>query len=163
METRYILPVAGHETIAGLIKASDVYIAWGGLPPTYVNPWTTSPPLPVPSDGMLKTLGYRKANQVEFVELNPAGPIEVDRVKWSTATKSRHLYISTIWDEADDPDAIIYQVGIFLNAKEPALLANKYCTAVQMENPGKLLTLCNVSPIYRSVNARESRKLIIAL
>lgn len=166
-----ILPRDGRAAIAASVKAQPLHLAWGsGLSSWGDNP----PPENADSTALLAEIGRRKVTSVQYVTPDTNG--EYDFVtgadgagnpiisKFSvTTTPTNRLMVSTRFDFADAPSAVIREFGLFVGTQTIAGLpaGQMYFTPGEVADPGKLLQLEHCAPIYRSASTRELRQFLI--
>lgn len=99
-------------------------------------------------------LGRREANSVQFVTPDENGTIiTVGNKKWAISSKpTRYLAVTVNFNAADEPAAILREVGMFINGKlKPSgATATGYYPVSAVTDPGSLYLLDRTDPVIRS-------------
>lgn len=138
------------------------------LPPstntTSADPWTTNPVNPlVTYKGLYRELGRRKVISTKYVKPDPNGPYNTNQGRWSESdipTRSIYAYVS--YDLNDAANNTIYQYGIYIGTVPKEGLENKqYLLPVEILEKGSLLSIENISPIFRNSSTRETYEIVM--
>lgn len=154
-------PKSGRVVIAESIALRPLHVAWG----TGDGAWTTTIPAESPNaTALLAELGRHTATSTQFVVPDAAGVIVLPSGRYTvSATPTNHLLISTTFDFSDASSSVIREVAIFAGTEVVAGLPSgqRYFTPDQITNPGRLLYIENMAPIYRSTAIQETFKTVI--
>lgn len=155
-----ILTKSGRVVIAESIAARPLHLAWGSGDGT----WTTPPAEDVNAAALQNEVGRRTATEVAYVVPNPSGDIVLPSGTFSrSVTPTNNLYVRASFDFADASGSVIREVGIFAGTATQTGLppGQSYFPPSQVTDPGRLLHLENITPIFRSSAIRESFEVII--
>ena len=110
-----VLTEVGHVALAEAMFDEEYFFAWGTVP--IEQDWGNTPPTEELLDTLLiQEVGRIKQLAKQYVEIDNAGVIEVDGVKWSiSATPTKYVYLKFTFDQTMNSADSIYQVGIFTN------------------------------------------------
>lgn len=125
--------------------------------------WDDNPPTPLTSQtGLYHEVGRRKASLVKYVVPDPEGPYSTTQGRWSESPEpTKYIYIYVGFDLTDASSSIIRQFGLYVGTKPSTGNENaQYLTPGQIADPGSLLSLQNVTPIYRNSSSREVHELV---
>lgn len=127
--------------------------------------WTDTPPAANPKHTKLyNEVGRRKAVTKRYVVPNANGDIDTgdgNRYSYSD-TPTRWVYLQVAYALTDAADQTIYQLGVFVGTVPVAGQENNnYLLPNQVQDPGTLFSLSNISPIYRNAATREIREIVI--
>ena len=154
-----ILTDDGHIVLAEAMYAKDFYLTWGTLDS---GQWTTPPREDNTIHNIIKPVGTIKAEVKEFVNLDVNGSIETDSAKWSiSGTPTRYLYLKFMFRQDNNPDDIIYQLGIHYNPQFSVDPTTIFHNKDDVTDWGKLLLTENVAPIYRNNSTKEHFEYVI--
>lgn len=131
---------------------------------TSATPWTTSPDLPnINHTQLYGEVGRRKILVKKYVLPDENGPYVTTQGRWSeSATPTKHVYLYAGFDLADAQDKIIYQFGLFMDTIPATGYENhNYLLPGQISDIGRILSLENVSPIYRNASTREVHEIVM--
>lgn len=157
-----ILPRSGRVALATSIKDQPLHLAWGLGNPA----WGESFPAEnADATGLISEVGRRVITSASYVVPDSAGDIEITGAGrfTVTTTPTNRLLVSTKFDFADAPGAVIREFGLFVGTEVMAGLppGQMYFTPDQIVDPGTLLQLENCLPVYRSASTRELREFLI--
>ena len=155
-----ILTKSGRVVIAESIAARPLHLAWGSGD----GVWTVPPSESTNATALISEVGRRLATEVAFVVSDVAGDIVLPTGTFSrSVTPTHHLYVRAADGFADASSSVIRQIGIFSNTEtNPALPpGQQYFLPADIVDPGRLLHLENLGPIYRSPAIRESFEVVI--
>jgi len=155
-----ILTKSGRVCIAESVSLRAVHIAWG----TGDGSWVTPPSEDPNATALLTEIGRRTADTVAFVVPDVAGAIVLPTGSFSlSVTPTNNLYIKTSFDFADASSSVIREIGIFIGSVMVGGLpgGQRYFAPSDVADPGRLLHLENIEPIFRSPAIRESFESVI--
>ena len=155
-----ILTKSGRVVIAESIQPRPVHIAWG----TGDGEWTTPPAEDVDATELLNEVGRRTADLVQFVTPDEDGVIVLPTGNYSvSATPTNHLYIKTKFTFTDASSSVIREVSAFVGTQPIAGLpaGQRYFTPSQIADPGRMLHLENIQPIFRSPAIEETFEIVV--
>lgn len=150
-----ILTASGRIAIAESIKARPLHVAWGPGD----GAWSTPPAENNNATGLITELGRRLATSVAFVVPDPSGTIEIPGEGFfsETLTPTNRLLVVAQFGYAEEPTAVIRQTAVFIGTEVIAGLpaGQRYFTPDQLQSPGRLLQLQNLTPVNRSAATRS--------
>lgn len=155
-----ILTKSGRVVIAESIKLRPIHLAWGlgnGV-------WLTGPSEDPNATALMDEVGRRTANSVEFVVPDVAGAIVLPTGNFTvSATPTNSLLITTNFDFLDAQSSVIREYAVFVGSEMIAGLpgGQRYFVPAEVDDPGRMLYLENIVPIYRSPAIRESFQVVI--
>jgi len=155
-----ILTKSGRVCIAESISLRAIHVAWG----TGDGSWITPPSEDPNATALLAEVARRTADTVAFVVPDVDGAIVLPTGNFSlSGTPTNNLYIKTSFDFADASSTVIREVGIFIGSVMVTGLpgGQRYFPPGDVDDPGRLLHLENIEPIYRSPAIRESFESVI--
>lgn len=156
-----ILTTSGRVVIAESIAARNIHLAWG----SGNGSWNTPPSEPVGATALLNEIGRRVATEVGYATPDATGDILLPTGNFKrSATPTNHLLVVTQFDFADAPSGQIRELGVFVGTQTIAGLppGQSYFTPAQISNPGRLLHLEYIAPIFRSPAIRENFEIVIS-
>lgn len=159
-----ILTKSGRVAIAESIAARAVHLAWG----TGDGGWIT-PPSEDPDQTALRVeVGRRVASEVAYAVpvTNPGDPAEIELPTGRfnrSATPTNHLLVAANFQFADAPSSVIREIAIFSNTTLVGGLpvGQQYFAPADVSDPGRMVHLENIAPIFRSPAIRESFEIVI--
>lgn len=155
-----ILTKSGRVVIAESIALRAIHLAWGAGD----GAWITPPAEDADATELENELGRRVASEVAFVVPDPAGDIVLPTGKFTRSlTPTNNLYVRTTFDFVDAPSDVIREIGVFVGTVTQSGLpaGQQYFTPAQVVDPGRMLHLENLPPIYRSPALKESFEIVI--
>ena len=145
------LTKTGRAAIALAISSRPLHLAWGSGDPTWDADGATLPSL-VDSTALLNELGRRTPSHIGFVEPDEAGGIvipvstgsegAVQEARYRLATEpTPYLYVQTAYAYSDASNAIIREMGLFMDTEfvEGLPEGQRYFVPDDLKNPGLLL------------------------
>ena len=133
--------------------------------------YDTNPPVPLNTDNLINTLGFKKAEASYLVVPDNAGALEYRATKWkivsaenAVAQGARWVYVSTYLYYTELSTSLIYrQVGLYSGlTRAEGVSETKYALVPsEVASPGLLEAIDYRKPVYRSADMRESIKIII--
>lgn len=159
-----ILPNRGRAAISNALKSLPLHFAWG----TGDGAWTTAvPPEDTNASALMAEIGRRTAAAADYVVPDPAGSIEVSTGKFSLSpggAPTKWLWIRANFDFADAPSSVVREVAVFSDTEIQAGLpiGQAYFSPSQVVNPGFLLYIEHITPIFRSPAIQENFEAVIA-
>jgi hypothetical protein len=157
-----IITASGRVTIAESIAARPIHVAWG----TGDGAWVTPPSESSGASGLISEIGRRTASVVGYVTPDADGDIVLPNgAKFlSSATPTNFLHVTASFDFADAQSSVIREVAVFVGTILQAGLPSgqMYFTPDQIVNPGRLLQIENIEPIFRSPAVKEFFEYVIA-
>lgn len=155
-----ILASSGRIVIAESIGIRDLHLAWGQGD----GAWVTPPAENSEAVALQSEVGRRTVTQVRYVNPDPGGAIVLPSGNFTvSATPTRHLLLSIQFDFADSSSAVIREIGVFAGTVMVGGLPSgqQYFLPADVADPGRLLHIENIEPIYRSSAIRESFEIVI--
>jgi hypothetical protein len=156
-----ILVDAGRVAIAESIALRPIHLAWGSGD----GAWVTPPAESLAATALQTEIGRRTATEVAYVTPDPGGNIVLpnDAVFTRSVTPTNHLYVRTAFDFEDGLSEVIREIAIFVGTVTVGGLppGQEYFTPAQVTGQGRMLSLENIGPIYRSPAIRESFEVVI--
>lgn len=155
-----ILPKSGRVVIAESIAAQPLHLAWGSGD----GAWTTAPGEDSDATTLQAEVGRRTATEVAFVTPSVGGDIVLPTGNFvRSVTPTKHLYVRADFDFLDAPSAVIRELAIFVGTETLAGLpgGQLYFTPGQITDPGRMLHLENMAPVFRSPAIRESFAVVV--
>lgn len=158
-----ILTTSGRTAIALAVAAQPLHLAWGTGDPA----WDAVPvPEPTDASALVAELGRHAVDVQTYCTPDPAGGISVPEGRYKTSsTPTNYLYVQFNFDYADEPTAVIREVGVFLGTAPKATVppGKGYLLPADLESPGVLLALQRVPAIPRSSATRQSFEFVLEL
>ena len=155
-----ILTRSGRVVIAESIASRPLHLAWG----LGDGAWNSPPTESLDATELTDEVGRRTVTEVGFVVPDNAGDIVLPTGTFSrSVTPTNHLYCRTAFDFADASSAVIREIGLFSGTTVVDGLppGKNYFLPSEIDNPGRLLHLENMVPIYRSPAIRPSFEIVI--
>lgn len=155
-----ILTRSGRVVIAESIASRPLHLAWG----LGDGAWSSPPAESLDATELTDEVGRRTVTEVGFVVPDNAGDIVLPTGTFSrSVTPTNHLYCRTAFDFADASSAVIREIGLFSGTTVVDGLppGKNYFLPSEIDNPGRLLHLENMVPIYRSPAIRPSFEIVI--
>jgi len=155
-----ILAKSGRVVIAESIKARPVHVAWGSGDGAWIEP----PSEDVDATALVNEIGRRLADVVSYVVPDEDGLIELSTGRFSLSeAPTNHLYIQVKFTFGDEPSGVIREIAAIVGTvTDPALPAGqRYFTPAQVVEPGRLMHLENLPPIFRSSAIEETFQIVI--
>lgn len=156
-----ILVNEGRVVIAESISLRPIHIAWG----LGDGAWTDPPAESVGATALQDEVGRRLVTTPQFVVPDALGVIELPGgYKFSiSGTPTNYLYCTCQFDYGDASSAVIREFGVFVGTDVDAGLppGQEYFEGAEVTDPGRLLQVENVVPIYRSPAIRETAQFVI--
>lgn len=154
-------PKSGRVVISESIGLRPLHVAWG----LGDGAWTTTIPAEDPNAlELMDEIGRHTVTSVSYVTPDPLGTIVLPSGNYMpSATPTNHLLISATFDFADAPSSVIREVAIFAGTELVAGLppGQRYFVPAEVADPGRLLYIENIAPIYRSPAVQETFKTVI--
>lgn len=155
-----ILAQTGRVVIAESIALRPLHLAWGEGDGAWIEP----PAEDAGATGLINELGRRTVTQVQYVIPDEEGEIELPGGNYTLSeSPTNHLLITTVFDFGDASSDTIREIGLFAGTETGEGLpgGQKYFIPSEVTNPGRLLHIENVGPIFRSVVIKETFKIVI--
>lgn len=155
-----ILTKSGRVVIAESIAARPVHLAWGSGD----GSWVTPPSEDSNATHLQTEVGRRVATEVTYVVPDVAGDIILSTGTYSrSVTPTNQLLVVTNFEFADAQSSVIREVGIFVGTETVGGLpvGQTYFSPSEIADPGRLLHLENIAPIFRSPAIRENFEIVI--
>lgn len=156
-----ILTLSGRVVIAESIAAQPIHLAWG----LGNGSWITPPSEDAEATALINEIGRRTATQVQYVVPDENGAIVLPSGNFTVSTPAtNHLFISTQFDFTDASSAIVREIGVFVGTVMVTGLpgGTTYFVPANIDEPGRLLHVENIEPIYRSTAIREKFEIVIS-
>lgn len=177
MGTLATLTKSGRAAIASAIAARPLHLAWGTGREEWDGQEDDALPSLVERTELFSEVGRRTASAVGFAEpdeaggivvpvgTRPDGTVEVARYRQSTEA-TPYLYVRVNYDFADASNAVIRELGIFMDTvtKEGLPPGQLYFTPAELEDPGRLLAAQILRPsILRSPAVRQTIEFVLPI
>ena len=156
-----VLTNTGRAVIAESIAARPIHLAWG----TGDGQWDTPPAEDVAATGLINEVGRRKVFQISHVAPADDGEIVVPTGRFSPSdTSTGHLYLAFRFDFEDAADEVIREVGVFVGSQPADTVppGKFYLLPDELADPGTLLLLENIAPLYRNAASRQTFEFVIS-
>lgn len=154
------LTKSGRVVIAESIALRAVHLAWG----LGDGEWNMPPNEDIVATGLMAEIGRRTASIVGFVVSDPNGSINLPSGRFSVSqTPTNQMLVETNFEFEDSQSSVIREVGVFVGTVVAAGLpaGQRYFTPDQVDSPGRLLHLENITPIFRSPAVRENFQIVV--
>jgi hypothetical protein len=156
------LPLSGRAAIANAISKRPIHIAWGSGD----GAWLTPPAESSSATALIAELGRRVATQFFYVVPDEAGAISVASGRYSASpgnAPTRHLYVTVDFDYAEASSAVVREVAIFSDTVVQSGLpgGQAYFTPGQITDPGLMLYIENLVPIFRNPQTTENFSVVV--
>ena len=140
-----ILTFSGRAAINQFLQSCPLFLAIGRGDPN----WGSVPDPPdYEANKLIDEVGRKKLTQAFFVNEDDNGDIQMPggRNYSQSETPTRHLFVRFLFNYGEGVNALIREVGIFINTKVKAGLpaTQTFFTPEQLDNPGTLLMLENI-------------------
>ncbi|NEW96911.1 hypothetical protein [Rhodopseudomonas sp. BR0G17] len=116
---------------------------------------------------LIDEVGRRVASTVITVVPDPDGPLSTsDGNYWTaSATPTRFLYLSVLFDFAEAADQVIREVGVFVDTVRKAGIptAQPHLLPAEIQSPGLQLIAHRRKPLIRDPVTRQGFSFVIAL
>lgn len=157
-----ILTTSGRVAIANALSKLPLHFAWGLGDGAWMSPPSESPS----ASALLNEVGRRTATQWAYVVPDPAGTIVVTTGKFSLSpgnAPTNHLWVTANFDFTDAPSSEIREVAVFSDTEVVTGLpaGQKYFVPSEIADPGIMLYLENITPIFRSPAIQENFEAVI--
>ena len=170
------LTKTGRAAIAKALADRPLHLAWGGGLAAWDAEGAELPSL-VNATALVNELGRRTPATVGFVKPDDEGDIvipvsvgaggEVQDARYrSVAGPSPYLYVRVNYNFEDASNAIIREIGVFMDTELKAGLpaGQRYFTPGDLANPGLLVAAQIVSPaINRSPSVRQTIEFVLPI
>lgn len=159
-----ILPNRGRVAIAHALKSLPLHFAWG----TGDGAWTTViPPEDTNASALMAEIGRRTVTAADYVVPDPDGAIEVATGKFNLSpggTPTKWLWVRANFDFGDASSSVVREVAVFSDTEIQSGLPSgqAYFTPSQVVDPGYLLYVEHITPIFRSPAIQENFEAVIA-
>lgn len=157
-----ILTESGRIALAEAVSAQTMHMAWG----LGDGEWTTPPDESGVATTLINEVGRRAVTSVQFVSPDEAGEIVMPGGNYmASIIPTNYLHITALFDFADAGSLVIREAGLFIGTQTDAGLppGQKYFVPAEVTDPGRLLHLENLAPLYRSVAIQENFQLVIEI
>ena len=140
-----ILTFSGRAAINQFLQSCPLFLAIGRGAPN----WGSVPDPPdYEANKLIDEVGRKKLTQAFFVNEDDNGDIQMPggRNYSLSETPTRHLFVRFLFNYGEGVNALIREVGIFINTKVKSGLpaTQTFFTPEQLDNPGTLLMLENI-------------------
>ena len=152
-----LLTIAGRSGLAQAIadKADSIYLALGGGDPD----WDVTPEeATVNETALVAEIGRRLLTSVLFVVPDQAGEILTPSGTYSVSeTPTPYLLFRFVFDLTDSPNAVIREVGMFIDSTVVAGLpaGQRYFGPAEVDDQGTLLAVERFTAFTRSADVRQ--------
>jgi hypothetical protein len=114
------------------------------------------------ANDLIEELGRKRLAKKAYVTPDPVGTILVDGELYTESEEpTRYLYLLFRFDSVIETDAVIYQVGVFINTTTSS--GNSYLEPDDVTDPGKMLLIQNIVPVTRVEGKREYFQFVLRL
>ena len=176
MSTLATLTKTGRAAIAKAISVRPLHLAWGTGDAAWDAAGAVLPSL-VDSTALVCEIGRRTVSSVGFVEpdgaggivipvgIKPDGTVEEARYK-QVEGPSPYLYVRVNYDFNDANNAVIREMGVFMDTEtKPELPSGQqYFTPSELAVPGMLLAAQIIQPpINRSPSVRQTIEFVLPI
>lgn len=158
-----ILTNSGRVAIANAITSLPLHFAWGAGDGTWLTPPSESPA----ATALVAEIGRRTVTSWAYVVPNPSGPISVTTGTFSLSpgnAPTRHVWLKADFSFTDAPSAVIRELAVFSDTTLVSGLpgGQAYFAPSEVQDPGHLLYLENIVPIFRSPLTQENFEAVIS-
>ena len=153
--TDAVLTNSGRVAIAKAIVAQPLHVAWG----VGDGAWIAPPASGVSQTALISEIGRRTATEVAYVLPNVSGDIVLPEGRFSrSSTPTKYIYIRVTFDYADAPSSVIRELALFVGTQPISGLpaGKQYFTPGEIADPGLMLQVQNIGPLYRSPAVQET-------
>lgn len=149
--------------VAQAVKTAGVWVAWGTGDPA----WDLVA-VPEPNDAtvLVAEIGRRRAQVIEFVEMDPSGEISVPQGNYSISeAPTDTLYIRANFANTDAVGAFIREAGLFIGGSLNTGLppGMDYFAPGSVASPGVMLMLERFAKITRTNEFSVSLEFVMTL
>lgn len=155
-----ILAQSGRIVIAEAIILRPLHLAWGSGDGAWIDP----PAEDADAVSLMNEVGRRVVTQAQYVVSDENGEISLPSGNFSlSAIPTKHLFFNTVFDYADASSVVIREIAIFVGTQTDSQLPSgqQYFAPSEVTDPGRLLHLENIQPVFRSPAIRETFKVVI--
>lgn len=155
-----ILVQSGRVAIAESLAARPLHVAWGAGD----GAWLTPPSEDGSATSLLSEIGRRQVGSVLYVLPDVAGLIVLSNGSFTqSATPTKYLYLRTEFDFLEAQSAVIREIAVFVGSTTVGGLpaGQRYFVPAEVATPGRMLSMQNIVPIYRSPAIRENFEIVI--
>lgn len=168
----------GRAAIAYAISKRPLHLAWGSGEASWDASDAALPSL-LTATGLVNELGRRTPGTIAFVEPDESGEIvipisagaegAVQEARYRMATSGKptpYLYLQTHYDYSDASNAVIREMGVFMDTEFAADLppGQRYFLPADIANPGLLLAAQIILPcINRSPSVRQTVEFVLPI
>ena len=167
---------SGRAAIALSISERPLHIAWGSGDASWDSPGAALPSL-LTATSLVNEIGRRTPGIIGFVEPDEAGDIVIpisaggEGVFQEARYRSVHgptpfLYVRAHYNYSDASNAVIREMGVFLNTRfvEGLPPGQQYFTPGEIADPGLLLAAQIILPcINRSPSVRQTVEFVLPI
>lgn len=156
-----VLTDSGRAVIAESVAQRPIHLAWG----TGDGEWDTPPSEDVAAVALIHEVGRRKVFQVSHVAPADDGEIVVPTGRFTLSdAPTGHLYLSFRFDFEDAADEVIRELGVFVGSvpADGVPSGKLYLLPDELADPGTLLLIENISPLYRNAASRQTFEFVIS-
>lgn len=155
-----ILTASGRICVVEALAERPIHLAWG----TGDGSWTLPPSENSAATALLNEVGRRQATIVGYAVPDVAGLIQLDSGNFSvSATPTKYLYVKTDFDFLDASGLVIREIAIFTGSVMVGGLpgGQRYFAPAEVADPGRMLHLQNLVPVFRSPSIRENFEIVV--
>lgn len=155
-----ILVQSGRIAIAQSLAAQPLHLAWG----IGNGSWTTPPSESASATALISELGRRQIVDVGYVVPDVDGLIVLAAGSFTVSTDpTKYLYLKADFDFADASSSVIREIGLFVGSTMVGGLpgGQRYFVPSEVATQGRMVSLQNLVPIYRSPAIRENFEIVI--
>ena len=157
-----VLQDAGRTALAIAVASQPIHLAWGHGDAA----WDAAPaPEPSNATALVAEVGRRLATFVGYCEPDPAGEIELPGGSKFTVVPgpTRFVYVRFVFNFEDAAGETLRELGVFLGAVPVGGLpaGQRYFTAAQVAQPGRLYTLERIPKLTRNGAVRQTFEYVL--
>lgn len=168
----------GRAAIALALSKRPLHLAWGSGDAAWDAPDAAIPSL-IDATALAHELGRRTPNKIGFVTPDEAGDIiipvsagaegAVQEARYrlvADGSPTPFLYVQTHYNYADASNAVIREMGVFMDTELVDGLpeGQRYFTPAELKNPGLLLAAQIIlPPINRSPSVRQTVEFVLPI
>lgn len=158
-----ILTKSGRVAIANAITSLPLHFAWGSGDGAWLTPPSESPN----AASLIAEIGRRTATAWAYVVADAAGDIVTSTGSFSLSpgnAPTSNIWVKADFAFSDAQSSVIREVAVYSDTTVIAGLppGQAYFTPSQIADPGILLYLENITPIFRSPTIQENFEAVIS-
>ncbi|NCA71715.1 MAG: hypothetical protein EOM91_16870 [Sphingobacteriia bacterium] len=158
-----VLVAAGRAALAEVIRSRPLHLAWG----VGDSDWDTSAiPESVDAVALLTEIGRVPVSATGYAVEDAEGPIETPTGRWSLVeARTPNLYLKFDFGFADAPDALIREVGLFMDTEIASGLpaGQRYFEPGDIADAGTLIAVEHFPAVVRSPLIRQQFEFVLTI